>query len=73
MADDIKRIRKALIDQGWRIEERKGGHDMAYPPDRSKPGVAMPGTPGGGRWLQNLIAQLRRSGFIWPPPKKWED
>lgn len=69
MADDIKQIRKALIAQGWRIEARKGGHDMAFPPDKSKSAVALPGTPGGGRWMQNLIAQLRRSGFVWPPRK----
>jgi hypothetical protein len=69
VADDIKAIRKALIDQGWRIEARKGGHDMAFPPDKSKAPVSLPGTPGGGRWLQNLIAQLRRSGFVWPPRK----
>jgi predicted RNA binding protein YcfA (HicA-like mRNA interferase family) len=69
MADDIKKIRKALDQQGWRIEDRKGGHAMAYPPDQTKPAVVLPGTPGGGRWLQNLVAQLRRSGFIWPPRK----
>lgn len=69
MAHDLKRIRKALIEQQWRIEPgRRGNHDMAYPPDRTKPGVPLPGTPGGPRWQQNLIAQLRRSGFIWPWP-----
>ena len=67
MARDIDRIRKALIDQGWRIEARKGGHDMAYPPDKSKPAVPLPGTPSGPRWMPNLISQLRRSGFVWPP------
>lgn len=68
MAREMKSIRKALESQGWRIEARKGGHDMAYPPDRTRPGVALPGTPGGARWLPNLVAQLRRSGFVWPPP-----
>lgn len=65
MAKDIDRIRKALREQGWRIEARKGGHDMAYPPDRTARPVPLPSTPGGGRWMPNLIAQLRRSGFIW--------
>lgn len=65
MADDIKQIRQALIAQGWRIEARKGGHDMAYPPDPSKRAVPLPGTPGQGRWRENLIATLRRSGFVW--------
>lgn len=70
MMNEMKAIRKALAAQGWRIEPRKGGHDMAYPPDRSKPGVALPGTPSGPRWHKNLIAQLRRSGFVWPWPPK---
>jgi len=67
--DEITAIRKALIAQGWRIEARKGGHDMAFPPDKTKSAVTLPSTPGGGRAIPNLIAQLRRSGFIWPPPK----
>lgn len=62
---DIKRIRKALEAQGWRIEHRKGGHYMAYPPDKSLPPVLLPSTPSGPRWRQNLLAQLRRSGFVW--------
>lgn len=70
MAKDIDQIRKALIAQGWRIEKARGtGYDRAYPPDTSKPPARLPSTPGGGRWRENLIAQLRRSGFIWPPPK----
>jgi hypothetical protein len=56
MAEDIKQIRRALIDQGWRIESRKGGHDMAIPPDPAKRPVVLPGTPGGGRWRENLLA-----------------
>lgn len=69
MARDIDSIVAALDDQGWHIE-RKGGKRMAYPPDRSKSPVLLPDTPGGGRWRQNLIAQLRRSGFVWPPTGK---
>lgn len=70
MAKDIDVIRKALIDQGWRIIPRKGGHDMALPPDRTKRGVPLPSTPSGPRWRDNLIADLRKAGFVWPPPKK---
>lgn len=63
---DIKAIRKALTEQGWRIEN-KGGYDQAYPPDPTKRRVKLPKTPGEGRAIPNLIAELRRSGFIWPP------
>jgi hypothetical protein len=65
--DDIKQIRKALRAQGWRLDD-EGRHTKAYPPDKSMPPVVLPKTPGGGRWRENTIAQLRRSGFIWPPP-----
>lgn len=65
---ELKKIKKELERQGWRIE-RRAKHGMAFPPDKSKPPVVLPSTPGGGRWLQNLIAQLRRSGFQWPPEK----
>lgn len=66
---DITAIRKALVNQGWRIDPRKGGHDMAFPPDPTKRPVPLPGTPGEGRAIKNLIAKLRQSGFVWPPPK----
>lgn len=65
MAKDIDVIVKALIEQGWRVEPGKG-HSKAFPPDKAKPVVTLPTTPGGGRWRENLIGQLRRSGFIWP-------
>ena len=62
---DISQIRKALIEQGWRIVRRGGKHEIAYPPDKTKPAVVLPLTPTGARWQQNLISQLRRSGFVW--------
>lgn len=68
MNKDLKNIHKALQEQGWRLDLRGSGHTMAFPPDLTKQPVLLPGTPGGGRWLPNLIAQLRRSGFTWPWP-----
>jgi hypothetical protein len=60
---EIREITHKLIEQGWRIEEAKrGGHAKAFSPD-GQTIVALPSTPGGGRWKQNLIAQLRRGGF----------
>ncbi len=62
MADkEVREILAKLEAQGWRIDD--GGHYVrAYPPDKTKRAVSIPGTPGGGRWRQNLIAALRRSG-----------
>jgi hypothetical protein len=61
MNKEVREIVAKLIEQGWRIEEGTK-HGKAYPPDPSQPAVILPGTPGGGRWKQNLISQLRRSG-----------
>lgn len=63
MHKEVAEIAKKLRRQGWRIEEGSGTHPhKAFPPDPTKPMVPLPSTPGGGRWKQNLIAQLRRSG-----------
>jgi hypothetical protein len=50
--------------QGFRIEKTKGGHFVAYPPDKSKPQVFFPSTGGDRRNVQNIRSQLRRSGLI---------
>lgn len=61
MHKEVKEIAEKLERQGWRIDETKK-HPMACPPDPTKPCVPLPTTPGRGRWKQNLIASLRRSG-----------
>jgi hypothetical protein len=68
VADDIKQIREALLAQGWSIDDKRKGYPIAYPPEKGRRPVPLPKTPAGVRWRQNLIARLRRSGFIWPPP-----
>lgn len=60
MNKEVKEIADKLEAQGWRITW--GNHSQACPPDKTKPCVALPGTPSGKRWKQNLTAQLRRSG-----------
>jgi hypothetical protein len=64
MASDISELRKALIAQSWRLDD-SGKHTKAYPPDVTKPMVILPKTPGAGRWLENAVSQLRKSGFVW--------
>lgn len=63
MHKEVREIAAQLEAQGWRIDYQKV-HPLACPPDTTKPCVALPTTPGRGRWKQNLIAQLRRSGAI---------
>ena len=61
MHKEVREIAAKLEAQGWRVV--KGAkHTIAYPPDRSRPAVILPETPGERRWKQNLISQLRRSG-----------
>lgn len=63
MHKEVAEIAKKLRKQGWVIEVGKGPHPhKAWPPDPSMPMVPLPSSPGRGRWKQNLIAQLRRSG-----------
>lgn len=51
--------------QGWRVKRTKSGW-MCFPPDRSKPAVTIHNTPSDGRWYNNALAQLRRSGLDMP-------
>jgi hypothetical protein len=65
---DIKDILRAAIAQGWEIRKTTQGHFRAVPPDKTKPVVFIGGNTGDFRAIKNTLAQLRRSGFIWPPP-----
>lgn len=63
MHKEVREIAAKLREQGWRIEEaRRGGHAKAFSPDGVTI-VVLPGTPGGGRWKQNLISDLKKGGF----------
>jgi len=64
-----KEIRRAAEQQGWRVEATKAG-EMFYPPDTLKPPVAAHGTPSDHRAIRNFLSRMRRSGLIWPPPRK---
>jgi hypothetical protein len=58
---EVREILKKAEKQGWRIDQGKE-HTKAYSPDGVTI-VAVANTPGGGRWKQNLIAELKRGGF----------
>jgi hypothetical protein len=61
MHKEVREIADKLAEQGWRIEDGSK-HIKAFPPDPTKAMVTLPTSPGRGRWKQNLISQLRRSG-----------
>lgn len=64
MATELSKIRKALIEQGWRLDD-SGKHLKAFAPD-GRTIVVFPRTPSDHRSLTNAIAIARRAGFIWP-------
>ncbi len=61
MHKEVAEIAEALEAQGWTIDYGRE-HPMACPPDKTRACVPLPSTPGRGRWKQNLIGKLRRSG-----------
>jgi hypothetical protein len=61
---EVREIADKLEAQGWVIKQGNQGYAFAYPPDPSKRPVKLPSTPGGGRWRENLISVLRRSGAV---------
>jgi hypothetical protein len=69
-AKDFRNIVKEAERQGFRVEQLRSGHWRFVPPNPSKPMVHAAGTPSDRRAIDNLLGQLRRSGFVWPPPRK---
>jgi hypothetical protein len=63
MADKETRrlIRTIGSWDGWRVIPTKAGW-IAYPPDRTVPGIAIHATPSDHRATANVKARLRRAG-----------
>jgi len=62
--------------QGARLGGRQDeeGAPGFVPPDPTKEIVIGSGTPSDWRARRNLLAQLKRQGFIWPwPPQKGKE
>ena len=58
---NIRDIEKAAVAQGWQVGRTAKGHI-----------VIGSGTPSDARSINNLLAELRRQGFVWPWPPKGE-
>lgn len=63
MALDLKSVRKAPLAQGWVEDVSAKGHVRYTPPDRTK----KTGRP---RSIRSFLADMKRSGLVWPPPGK---
>jgi predicted RNA binding protein YcfA (HicA-like mRNA interferase family) len=58
----------ALKAQGWMLTFGGSGHVVARSPTGAR--VTCAATPSDRRARLNWIADLRRAGFIWPPPRR---
>jgi hypothetical protein len=58
----LRKLLRSLEQQGAHIKTTRNGW-MVYPPDKTKPGVAIHGTPSDHRSWANMTAELRRAGF----------
>lgn len=67
MDKDLKRIVKALEDQGFEVRVSRKGHVLV---ERNGAIIAVfAGTASDWRSVKNGIARARRHGFIWPPKR----
>lgn len=67
MDKDLKKIIKALREQGFEIEVTKNQHVMVFRDGRLV--VTFSGTASDWRSVRNSIAIARRAGFEWPPKR----
>lgn len=67
MDKDTRKILKVAQDQGFTVEITRKGHAVVRKDGRVI--TTASGTASDHRARLNLIAQLRRGGFQWPPPR----
>ena len=59
-----------VTNQGWGYSRSHGRYPMLYPADKSQSPITVALTPNRrARSFENWVAQVRRAGGIWPPPK----
>lgn len=67
---DYREIKKAAERQGWQVRQTKKGHWQFIPPDEDQDIVIAPGTPSDWRSIHNFLADMKRSGLVWPEPRR---
>lgn len=65
MDKDLRKIVRALEEQGFETEVTRKGHVMVFRNGRLI--VTFSGTASDWRGLRNGIAKARQAGFRWPP------
>ena len=60
---DMRKLIKALEEQGFEVATSKGGHYLVLLEGRRV--ATLSGTPSDTRSGKNGLAQLRRAGFQW--------
>lgn len=68
---DFRALLQELPRQGWTVEPTERGHWRARPPDQAH-GLVHFSESGDSHAQMNIIRDLRRRGFVWPPPSKNE-
>jgi hypothetical protein len=58
-----KRLRRAALAQGWRVEMGGNGHWKFTPPDRRKRIVIASNSPSDRQAERAVLRDLQRSGF----------
>jgi hypothetical protein len=75
---ELKKVRKALAEEGWTEEETTAGWRFKAPKDQiisdgQNPGgiVVTHGSPSDHRAFKNFLGDLKNTtGFTWPPDRK---
>lgn len=65
MANDMRRLTRALEDAGYVVDRTRRGHIRVRTATGRVVAIGS-GTPSDHRSWANFIAQLRRDGFTWP-------
>jgi hypothetical protein len=66
----IKELTDAAEEQGWTVNITKKNQYQFIPADPDQNMVMAAGTASDHRAFDNVIARLKRSGFLWPWDKK---
>jgi len=59
---DVRKLIERAADQGWRVDERRGGSILLFSPD-GQTTVTLHQTPSDVNWHHEAVRRLKRGGF----------